>query len=700
MLNRISQIPLNPFFQALLVAGIIILLLPASPKKYIAVQSNLSTSFDKTQFIFADLDHDGISERIQTFYNLSGNVAVALVDGIFTIGQWNFRGIYQPESPRLMIGDYNQNGKDEIYIFTLVADSVFLHALEYSQEPQYIFKDRFIAQLGRNLKDPDYLLAPGNITDMTGDGSEDVVFAIAAGHSRQPRNVFIYDILNDSLLVSPKSGAFIGGIILENLDADQMPEITLTTYAASNYNDDPFIYSDTSSWFMILEHNLEFIFEPVEYPGSSGGVTTYPLTLAGGEKRLFVFANYGTPVVSIKKWCITDLNGNILKERIIPVYDPMFFLGFIPQPEKTPSDRIICVIENDGFYELDTNLDYHKISDVKFGRWHPIYIDIDQDGSEEIILLKPGLKEHVIYRKDFRDPVSLDFPVQSRNPLFSVKLNGNKPPQLSVQGDQDWKLFDYSINPFYRYRFLIYLAIYLGILGFILIIRKLYSFQLKKRYETEKKITTLQLSSVKAQMEPHFIMNTINTIGSSIYRQKPDEAYNLLLNFSGMVRSLLLSSDKLTRNLKEELDFVKNYLDLEKNRSGEGFSYEILVDDDVNQESVIPKMIIQLHAENALKHGLLPKKTGGLLGINVYNDADYVVIEVNDNGIGRSAASKSLSTSTGKGMKIISQLFETYNKYNKNKLRQEIIDLFDEEKNETGTQVKLFIPVDFNQEIY
>ena len=223
---------------------------------------------------------------------------------------------------------------------------------------------------------------------------------------------------------------------------------------------------------------------------------------------------------------------------------------------------------------------------------------------------------------------------------------------------------------------------------------------MKKKYETEKKIATLQLASVKAQMEPHFIMNTINTIGSSIYRQKPDEAYNLLLNFSGMVRSLLLSSDKLTRSLKEEIEFVRNYLELEKNRFTEVFSYTINVEEDVNQESLIPKMIMQLHAENALKHGLLPKKSGGLLQISVSNENDYMVIKVSDNGIGRNLASKNISQSTGKGMKILGQFFETYNKHNKNQLKQEIIDLYDDENNPAGTQVKIYVPFDFNEGVF
>jgi two-component sensor histidine kinase len=700
MFRRLLQIALNPFFQALVVAGLIILFLPLGLNKYIARQTAMSTNFDGTQMIFADLDYDRQSERIQTFYNLSGNVGIAIVDGMQTLGQWNFRGIYAPGCQRLMTGDYNHNGNDEIYLFTLVRDSIVLQVLEFAREPELIIRDRFIARLGKTLQDPDHAFYPGKVTDMTGDGSGDLVFAITGGHSKQPRNAFIFDIRNDSLMKSPESGAFISNMILEDLDGDLIPEIILSTYASSNYNELPVEYSDTSSWLMALDHNLEFLFPPVEFPGATGGVQVYTIETASGEKKLFYDATYTIQDKVQKKWCLADNHGTIIKEKVFGIEDPTFLIVPMQRPEKFPKNKVLALLENDGFYMIDTSLDYKKISNAKFARRAPDFIDIDRDGTDEFILLKPDHKKHVIFRNDFRHPVELDFPIQSINPLFSVKLNGDKPPRLSVQGDQEWKLFDYGINPVYRWRFLVYLAIYAVILGFILIIRKLYSFQLKKKYETEKKITTLQLASVKAQMEPHFIMNTINTIGSSIYRQKPDEAYQLLLNFSGMVRSLLISSDKLTRSLKEEIDFVKNYLELEKTRFTDVFNYTINEGEGINPDAIIPKMIIQLHTENALKHGLLPKKTGGILEISVTSDQHHIIISVTDNGIGRNMASWNLSQSTGKGMKILGQFFETYNKHNKNQLRQEIIDLYDDENKPAGTQVKIYVPVDFNAGIF
>jgi hypothetical protein len=128
MLRRFLIIVLNPFFQALLVTLVIIFIVPVKINKFKAEQVAMTSSFDKTQFVFADLDHDGYSEWIQTFLNLPGNAGIALKKEQFMLGQWNFRGTYEPGSPRFMIGNYDHDQNDEIYIFTLFQDTIFLHA--------------------------------------------------------------------------------------------------------------------------------------------------------------------------------------------------------------------------------------------------------------------------------------------------------------------------------------------------------------------------------------------------------------------------------------------------------------------------------------------------------------------------------------------------------------------------------------------
>jgi sensor histidine kinase YesM len=105
----------------------------------------------------------------------------------------------------------------------------------------------------------------------------------------------------------------------------------------------------------------------------------------------------------------------------------------------------------------------------------------------------------------------------------------------------------------------------------------------------------------------------------------------------------------------------------------------------------IPKFLIQIHAENALKHGLAPLETGGFLKIELKNTDSVLQIEIHDNGVGRKNASLKKGQSTGKGLEIMNELYSLYNKYYSEKIEAEIIDLSDNDGKPSGTRVLINI---------
>lgn len=701
MFRRASLILLNPFIQALLMAVLIILFIPLGLKKYKVDQVALSTHFDDTQFYYADLDHDGISERIHTFLNLAGNAGVVVKTNLGPDQQRNFKGVYKEQSSRFMIGDYDSDNLEEIFLFTYHYDSILLHAIKFGKEPELFIANRFITTLGKNLMEPDFTIVPGKVSDMTGDGVGDLTFGVNTGFSKYPRKIFIYDIVNDSVFSSPNSGAYFNQIIMADIDRDLFDEIALFTSATDNFNEEQMVFHDSSSWMMVLDHDLDFLFPPKEFHGVTGNFLAYPVITREQRPVLICIYKGFTNNRPVSLALTIDTQGNTLFEREVKSNDVLINIHVIARNIKGyPTDRVIGFNENDGVYEIDTWLNFKKISDIKYSGLPPDFIDIDGDGKDEFIVLSKDFKTHYIFRNDFTHPAEINFPVQEAQPVLSIKMNGQQPQQLSVQGDDQWWLFDYGLNPVYRLRFLIYLAIYLSILAFILLIRNLYAIQLKRKYETEKKIAALQLSSIKTQMEPHFVFNVINSIGSSIYREKKDEAYLLVVRFSNMVRSLLSSSDQLYRTLHDEVEFVTNYLELERQRFPELYNFKIDIAEDVDRESFVPKMILQLHAENALKHGLRPKGLDGMIWISISRQDDYLRLLIRDNGIGRQAAAGIMSQSTGKGMKMLEQLFDTYNKHNPKPIIQTITDLSDEHGLPAGTLVEVLVPLEFNAEIY
>jgi len=194
-------------------------------------------------------------------------------------------------------------------------------------------------------------------------------------------------------------------------------------------------------------------------------------------------------------------------------------------------------------------------------------------------------------------------------------------------------------------------------------------------------------------MDPHFTFNALNTISSVIYKEDKEKAYRYFTKFSKLVRSSLEVSDKITRSLEDEVDFTKNYLDLEKIRFRDQFEYSIHMDKTVNKETMVPKMILHNYAENAVKHGLKHKEEDRCLEIEIFLQDHILNISIKDNGVGRKQAKVLNEFSTGKGLKIMNNIYDLYFKLYKVRIKQEIEDLTDAAGNIKGTRVVLKIPL-------
>lgn len=157
----------------------------------------------------------------------------------------------------------------------------------------------------------------------------------------------------------------------------------------------------------------------------------------------------------------------------------------------------------------------------------------------------------------------------------------------------------------------------------------------QKLEETKKsELAHLQLKSLKAQMNPHFMFNAMNSIQSLVLKGDKNEAYNYLTKFSLMIRENLNMSEKSFVFFEEELSLLKKYLELEKLRFKDDFEYQLFEVE--NMETVkIPAMIIQPFIENSIKHGLL-HKINGVKKLEVFFklEEEVLVCVIVDNGVG------------------------------------------------------------------
>lgn len=220
------------------------------------------------------------------------------------------------------------------------------------------------------------------------------------------------------------------------------------------------------------------------------------------------------------------------------------------------------------------------------------------------------------------------------------------------------------------------------------------------KLKTQIRETELEQRALRSQMNPHFMFNSLNSIQSLIATDNNAEASIYLAKFSRLMRRILQNSRQAYIPLRQEIEFLDNYIELEQRRFKEAFDYEL--DEEGIEDAhfvMIPPLVIQPFIENAIIHGLLRKSEKGTLLIKFedYNN-NMIKCTIKDNGIGRVAAA-AFKTEEGQeslGIKITEQRLRYLTI--KEKITGpfiKVLDLKDAEGNATGTQVELLLPIKF-----
>ncbi len=211
----------------------------------------------------------------------------------------------------------------------------------------------------------------------------------------------------------------------------------------------------------------------------------------------------------------------------------------------------------------------------------------------------------------------------------------------------------------------------------------------KKKIELRQQMNELEMKALRAQMNPHFIFNSLNSIQECIVTKNTDAAYNYLSQFSKLVRRILENSGKETVPLKEEQELMQWYITLEQLRFTDEFKFSIQ-NNCSNPFVEIPSMLIQPFVENALWHGLISKKGEKNLDLIFDDDKQGIVIQIIDNGVGRKAASAAGNRTNRQslGMSITKERLQNYSYASS----IEIIDLYNEVAVPCGTKVIIHLP--------
>jgi ligand-binding sensor domain-containing protein len=209
----------------------------------------------------------------------------------------------------------------------------------------------------------------------------------------------------------------------------------------------------------------------------------------------------------------------------------------------------------------------------------------------------------------------------------------------------------------------------------------------------ERQIARVKMNMLRAQMNPHFIFNSLNSINNFILKNDPQNASGYLTKFSRLMRMILDNSRSEWVTLENELSALDLYIQLEGIRFDNVFEYKLILDEDIDPAQVIiPPLIIQPYVENAIWHGLLYREQpGGLLLLEINRVGDQLTIKVEDNGVGRQASTDLRSRSALKrkshGMKITGERLDIVNMTYDANTNVKVEDLYDENQQGSGTRV-------------
>jgi sensor histidine kinase YesM len=217
--------------------------------------------------------------------------------------------------------------------------------------------------------------------------------------------------------------------------------------------------------------------------------------------------------------------------------------------------------------------------------------------------------------------------------------------------------------------------------------------------QTKQKQAEIEMKALRAQMNPHFIFNSLNSINKYILKSDHINASRYLTRFAKLIRLILDNSNSKEVALSDELEALKLYIEMESLRFTNKFTYEITVDENVSTDTLqVPPLIIQPYVENAIWHGLLHKEADGRLSVSVKKTNDNMLqCTIEDNGIGRSKAiemkSKSANANKSLGMKLTEERISMLNQYTSLNASIAIIDLTNSTGEALGTKVILKIPI-------
>ncbi len=293
-----------------------------------------------------------------------------------------------------------------------------------------------------------------------------------------------------------------------------------------------------------------------------------------------------------------------------------------------------------------------------------------------------------------------------KDSLFS-KENNEKIVRMEVKNEYDNQHFADSLKheqdiqaanfKLQKQRFALYisLGIFILIIITIIILQRAKTARIKSEQQAifSRQLLEIELKALRAQMNPHFIFNSLNSIQAFILKENKTEAADYLQKFSKLIRMILDNSQKTSNTIEEEAEILSLYMDLEKLRLKNKFDFEIKISGDLDPTfTEIPSMVLQPLVENSIWHGLMNSTQKGALKIEFIKEKNKLICMVEDNGIGRNRSKElkdeNRKSHESKGIKLIEARLRAWSQ---EKGLQYTFKISDNPEQGTGTRTEITI---------
>lgn len=702
MKNKISKIRLNTVnfssklsaaLLSLVPALIIILLNPIKFDKYsLKLNSKALTSPDVI-FKYIDLDNDGNVELIRSydFGRSSGQCIVINKHDNTHLGQYNLeKSIAASHNNYLFADDLNNDSIKEICLITQKDDSLFLNIFDYSKL-EYIKTDKFITKIGGFNNKRDFYYRWITAEDVNGDDRKELFFNMNSGFALYPRQLFRYDLLNDTLIKSINTGIKQLCFPFHNKDGSLF--FMSGSTATDNCGKDCSLpYQDTCSWLFMYDKDLRFMKKPLPFLGKPGGIFKI---FEFAEGYFYLYKNLGEAGEASK---IIFLNKEleIIDSLFLSEYKSNMRIHSIPLSQKNVYFIEFITLEKSNYFQFFP--EKKLLKQTRYSKLFENYVylhifNLDNLPDDEYVIGDPLNETLNIYRNGFKhlSQIKLD---ESHMDLIDIS---SQPKDnfinIIARSNRAHFFLEYSENLNYYFKYPFWLAVYILSYMFIWFIQLTQKRRIEKQNELKNRIVALQLQNTQNQLDPHFTFNALNVVASKIYKEDKQTAYDLFERFSRLMRSSLAFSDQILRPLNEELQFTEDYLEFQKTRFKDTFNYSVHIEDGINiSKEKVPKMIIQGFAENSVKHAFKGMTELGMIRISVYSEYERTVISVEDNGVGiKQSTIENPVPESGYGIKTTNEQINLINQLNNSSIELSVEDRSKTDSKHTGTIVKIRI---------